>query len=139
MKRLPWFLLAVSLAFNISFAVGLLKARSDMEKAKTFSGRAELMARELNLNDQQQKEFQTLLDQAEKIRAQYAPQREAYLAELIKDKPDAKALEDYMVGDTARQRRLAMLELTRKMMAVLTPQQRQQFTHLCSTQNASSK
>ena len=95
--KVPWILLAVSLAFNIFFTVGYVRAWGRMTRCRGFKGRARIIARKLNLDDEQQQDFENILSEFEELRKQRAPQRDAFMAELIKDEPDEKK------GDPAEQ------------------------------------
>lgn len=136
--KLPWILLAVSLAFNVFFAVGYFQAKGRMAKRRTFKGRARIIARKLNLDDHQQQAFESFLGEFDQLRKDRAPQRDAFMAELIKDKPDEKLLEEHVAGEAARKRRLAKLALRRKFIGLLTPQQREQFVQLVKKRRSSS-
>ena len=129
-NRLPWILVAVCLAFNVFFTVGFLRARSRMAKARTFRGRAELMARRLELDQQQRQAFERLLDEMEQLRKARTPRRDALLAEIVKDEPDEQVLETFVSGDAAIRHRRAKLALMRKFIALLRPEQRERFEEM---------
>ena len=86
--KLPWILLAVSLAFNAFFSVGFIQARSRMSRAHTLTGRAEKLARKLQLDQQQHEQFQQLLDRFKQLRQGRADEKSEFLLELAKQKPD---------------------------------------------------
>ena len=136
--KVPWILLAVSLAFNVCFTVGYVQAKGRMAKRRGFKGRARILARKLDLNDRQQKEFESILGEFDQLRKERAPERDAFLTELIKDEPDEKVLGEYAAGEAAKTRRLANLALMRKFVALLTPQQREQFVQLVKKRTSSS-
>ena len=136
--KVPWILLAVSLAFNVFFAAGYVRAKDRMAKRRTFKGRARIMARKLKLDDRQLEAFEQLLSEYGQLRKNRAPQREAFMAELIKAKPDEKLLEEHVAGEAARKRRLAKLALMRKFIGLLTPQQREQFVQSVKKRRSSS-
>ena len=137
--KLPWILLAISLAFNALFTVGYFQARKQMEEARTFRGRTEAFARELGLDAEQYEIFSQLRDQFEQLRLQIAPQQEAFLDELIKENPDQKVLEDFCVGDFRNQLRLERLALMQKFVKMLRPDQRQMFVQKVKKRFGSSK
>jgi len=136
--KAPWILLAVSLAFNIFFAVGYVHAKGRMAKRRGFKGRARIVARKLKLDDRQQQELESIFGEFDQLRKDRAPQRDAFMAELIKDEPDEKLLEEFMAGEAAKTRRLAKLALMRKFIRLLTPQQREQFVQLVKKRSSSS-
>jgi len=128
--RLPWLLLAVSMAFNAFFAFGYLQGEAHAGQRRSFRDRARAMARQLDLDDRQLQAFEQILEGYERLREARAPQREAFWAELVKDRPDEKLLDDYMAGEPARRDRLAKLALIQKMIALLSPQQREKLVQL---------
>jgi len=137
--KIPWILLAVSLAFNVFFAIGYVQAKDRMAKSRGFKARARMIARKLDLDDRQQKAFEDILGQFDQLRKDRAPQRDAFMAELIKDEPDDRRLEEYMTGEEAKNRRLANLALMRKFIGILTPQQRQKYVELVKERRSSSE
>jgi Spy/CpxP family protein refolding chaperone len=136
--KVPWVLLAVSLAFNVFFAVGYVQAKGRMAKRRGFKGRARIIARKLKLDDRQQQAFESILGEFDQLRKDRAPQWDAFMAELIKDKPDEKLLEELVAGEAATKRRLAYLALRRKFIGLLTPQQREQYVQLVKKRSSSS-
>ena len=135
--KLPWILLAVSLAFNVFFAAGYVRAKSRMAKRRGFKGWARTIARKLDLDDRQQQELESIVGEFDQLRKDRAPQRDAFMAELIKDEPDEKLLEEFMAGEAAKTRRLAKLALMRKFIGLLTPQQREQFVQSVKRRSSS--
>ena len=136
--KVPWILLAVSPAFNVFFTVGYVRAKGRMAKRRGFKGRARIIARKLKLDDRQQREFEKVLGEFDQLRKDRAPQRDAFMAELTKDEPDEKLLEEFMAGEAATTRRLANLALMRKFIGLLTPQQREQYVQLVKKRRSSS-
>ena len=136
--KVPWVLLAVSLAFNVFFAVGYFQAKDRMAKRRGFKGRARIIARKLKLDDRQQQAFEGILGEFDQLRKDRVPHRDAFLAELIKDEPDEKVLEEFKVGEAAKTRRLANLALTRKFIGLLTLQQREQYVQSVKKRRSSS-
>lgn len=135
--RLPWILLAVSLAFNVFAAVGRLQCSPPKSPAAT-TGRAAPSARDrvaalaekLNLSAEQRKEFEQAMTESDKLREARSPLKDKFLSELIKDSPDEKVLEDYMTGPETDQYRVKRLELMTRFVKVLSPEQRQMFVQL---------
>lgn len=136
--KLPWILLLISVAFNAFFAVGFLEAKSGMSKAHSLEGRAELLAKRLKLDDQQRKAMEGLVEEARRLRKARAPRRDALLAEIMKDKPDEKALEDLVNGAAANKHRLDRLALIRKMIDLLRPEQRDKWVDLIKKRTSAS-
>ena len=106
--------LVLSLVFNVFFALGYFPILRHKRQGKTFHGRTERIAEKLNLDQDQYKLFQD-------IRESKSNQRQAYLAELVKDNPDQKLLE-----------RLSLegLNNMQKFMRSLRPEQRQLFLEM---------
>ena len=130
MKAILSILLAISLAFNVFFAVGYFQACKEAEIAQTLEGRAKMMAQKLNLDVQQYKVFEGLLAEFVQLREAKNAQRDAFLSELLKDEPDEKVLENFCAGDSAKQHRLAGLALMRKFIGILHPHQRELFVEI---------
>ena len=107
-------LLAVSLGFNVFCTVGSLHNKKMMRLAHSPQGRWELMAKELDLTEEQYQRLQ-------QRRQRMGPKRQDFLDELIKDEPDQKLLE-----------RLALekLALRQEFMSDLTLEQRQKFVKM---------
>ena len=139
MKVILLTLLIVSLAFNVFFTVGFFQACKQEDKARTLEGRARIMAEKLKLDQQQYKVFETLLAEFTKLRQTRAAQRDAFFAELVKDQPNEKMLEDLCAGDSVKQYRLDMLALMRKFIGMLHPQQRETFLEIIRNRNSSDR
>jgi len=136
--RLPWILLAVSVVFNAFFLAGFLRARSEAEKPRTFQEKADRMAARLDLDPQQKAQFENIVDEFDRLRKERTPEREAFLAELVKEDPDEKTLENYVTGEAADEYRLKKLSLARQFVALLRPEQRKKFTEMIRKRGASS-
>ena len=137
--RLPWMLVAVSVVFNVFFVISFVRARSEAETPRTFLEKAHRLARKLDLDEQQMAEFEHVIDEMERLRAERGPLREAFLAEMIKEDPDDKVLENYVAGETAIEYRLNKLSVALKLVALLKPEQRQTFVELIRKRGATSK
>lgn len=137
--RLPWILVAVSVVFNAFFLIGFVQARAAAQRPRTFLEKAHRLAKKLELDQQQMAEFEHLIDEFQRLRTERAPQREAFLAEMIKDEPDEKVLKDYVAGEAAGEYRLNKLSLARKLVDLLRPEQRQEFVELIQKRSAPSK
>ena len=137
MKRtLLVIILAVSLAFNILFAAGYLQARKRMEEARTFRGRSEALARQLELDAEQYEVFNHLRDEFEQLSGRMASEREVFINELIKEKPDQKILEDFCVGKSMKQIRLERLALMQRFVSILRQDQRAKLVERVKNRSA---
>jgi Spy/CpxP family protein refolding chaperone len=136
--KLPWILLVISVAFNAFFIVGGLHAKSRVAKAHTLEGRAALFAKRLELDDQQRKVLDGLVEEARRLRQTSAPRLEAFLAEVTKDQPDEKALTDLVNGPAASQDRLDRVALIRKVVALLRPEQRDKWVEMVKKRTSAS-
>ena len=116
-------LLAVSLAFNFFFTVGYFQAKKRMKLAHSPEGRMELLAKKLNLDEEQYKNFQ-------QRRQSMGGKRQVFLAELIKDKPDQKLLESFA---------LERIALMQEFMRDLSPEQKQMFVEIINKRSSPSR
>ena len=139
MKVILSSLLIISLAFNVFFTVGFFRACKQEDRAWTIEGRAHIMADKLKLDGQQHKVFETLLAEFAKLRQTRAAQQDAFFAELVKNHPNEKMLEDLCAGDSVKQYRLDMLALMRKFIGMLNPQQRETFLEIIRSHNSSDR
>lgn len=103
--------LVVSLAFNAASLVGYFLIRWRMQRAHSPEGRMELLATRLDLDEEQYKRFK-------QRREGMGDKGREFLAELIKDEPDQKLLEKFM---------LERLASRQEFMRDLRPEQRQKF------------
>lgn len=138
MKTKLTILLAVSLAFNLLFILFYLLATNEPPALLSFEQRVRIMAEKLDLDDQQAEAFERFLASFKEFRDENAPDRDKYLAELIKSHPDERFLRDYHVGPEASQRRLAMMAMMREFIDILRPQQRQLFIDTIAHRGSSS-
>ena len=132
-------LLAVSLAFNIFLPIGFFLARKQEDTAKTFHGRTELLARQLNLDQDQYKVFEQLRDQFVKLRQDRLTQRRAFLTEVMKDKPDQKFLKNFCAGKDVAKYRPEVLALMQKFVRILRPEQKQMFVEIINKRFSTSR
>ena len=110
--RILTILLVVSLAFNAFCIVGKLCPRNKMRFGHGSRGRMQRWAKKLDLTDEQVERFK-------QRRQSMGAKRQAFFAELIKDKPDQKLLESFA---------LERLALIQECMRDLSPEQKQKFT-----------
>ncbi len=116
-------LLAVSLAFNVFFVRGYLQAKKQMQLTQSHQGRMELLAKELNLDEEQYERFQ-------QRRQSMGPKRQVFLDELIKEKPDQKLLESFA---------LERIALMQEFMRDLSPEQKQKFVEIINKRFSPSR
>jgi hypothetical protein len=109
MKRLvPWMLLVLSVAFNVSFAAAYFRARGALA---TPSGRRRLVARMLELDARQRRELASL--EAEKeaelqpLIEKIRPHRNRFWEEASKPDPDVAKAVGIATEDAAQLRRQA--------------------------------
>ena len=107
-------LLVASLAFNVCFTVGYSQAKKRMRLLHSPQARMEFLAKKLNLSQEQYNNFK-------QRRQSMGPKRQAFLDELIKDKPNQKLLEKLA---------LEKLALRQEFMRDLSPEQRQMFVEI---------
>jgi Spy/CpxP family protein refolding chaperone len=139
--RLPWILLAVSVALNvllIGFGVGFLWHRPPEggPLAMDRQQRVEAVTRELGLQPQQREAFRQFVQHTQQaqraLREKNQPILEATRRELIKPTPDEAAL-DRLFGEVTANRRAFQDETShamRQFLTTLTPEQRDGFLRL---------
>ena len=132
--KLPWILLVISLAFNAFFLIGFTQARKQIERAKTFRGRTEAIAKQLNLDPQQYENFTRIRDEFEQLLRQLTEKRQEFFAELVKDHPDQKVVDAFRSGDSVKQLRLQVLDRIESFFGILRPEQRQKLVELVRKQ-----
>jgi uncharacterized membrane protein len=127
--------LALSLMFNVFFAVGYLRAR---EVARTISqspDTARLAAEELDLDEAQRAVFTELRsamdDERETLREGIALAREELLDELDRPSPDLDRVQTLIDREAEyhRQLRMAAAERMRQFVEMLSPEQRRELFH----------
>ena len=116
-------LLAVSLAFNLFFILGFFQAKKQMEPVQTVRSHREIFLEQLDLDENQLKFFQ-------QPRQNRSEQSRAFLAELIKDKPDQKLLESFHLQKLVR---------TQEFISILRPEQKQKFVEIFNKQFSTSR
>ncbi len=121
--RILTIFLAVSLGFNVFCIVDYLYPKKETRLALNPQGRMELLAKELNLTEEQYERFQ-------QRRQSISSKRQAFLDELIKGKPDQKLLESF-----ALERIASMQEFMRD----LSPEQKQKFVEIISKRFSPSR
>ena len=107
-------LLAVSLAFNICFTVGYSDAKKRRLLLHSPQARMEFLAKKLDLTEEQYNNFK-------QRRQSMGEKRQAFLDELIKDKPNQKLLEKLALEKLAHRQ---------EFMRDLSSEQRQMFVEI---------
>ena len=107
-------LLVISLAFNAFCAVGFVCAKRRMRLLHSPQGRMEFLAKKLDLTEEQYNNFK-------QRRQSMGEKRQAFLDELIKDKPNQKLLEKLALEKLAHRQ---------EFMRDLSSEQRQMFVEI---------
>ena len=135
--RLPWILLALSLALNLFFVGGAVWVRSEAARAQLPPAeRFEQVARQLSLDANQRAAFDRFIG-ALRLRTRHMreinqPLLEEAWGELAKAKPD-DALVDRLLDETASNRHAYQLDTShalRNFLATLSDPQRATFVDL---------
>ena len=135
--KLPWVLLAISLAINVGFAAAVFQSRSEVERlAASPDARLEVITQELGLNEQQAADLLALRD---RLRAGWQPvsaarreRRLAILTELAEPEIDRAHLAQLMKqgGEEQRAAFARMAADLHSYLRSLTPEQRQRFLEM---------
>ncbi len=125
-------LLALSLAFNLFFALGFVRATWTLRRLRTPTGRAALVATRLDLDPQQRQHRDRLLERARaEVRSLERSEalRAEYWAELAGTPPDPQRLHELVDRSAAAhtQARHAAVDYMVDFLAVLRPEQRREF------------
>lgn len=132
-KKLPWILLAISVALNIFAVAGFFYAKSQAEMRMLDRSPVMAAARELNLTEPQKAAFEKMRNDirraSDDIRAEMRPVRRQLLDELAKPQPDFAAADQRIddLGDIQGKRFKAMVRAVHEFQQSLTPQQQEQF------------
>lgn len=132
-RNLLLFLLALSVLFNVFFAVGYLQARAEASLAGSPARLEQRVKRELDLDGEQSALFTRLRSGMEEEDAlfhqEFAAIQQELTAELARQDPDAERVESILErqDDLRRRRRMAASERFRAFMEVLSPEQRMRF------------
>jgi uncharacterized membrane protein len=137
LPRLPWVLLALSLALNLFFIGGVFWVRNQAAQANlTPPERFAMVASQLSLDANQKAAFQRFVRdmrmRTRQLRETNQPLIQETWEELAKTKPD-DALIDHNLDEAASNRHSYQLETShalRTFLAALSPEQRQQFIEL---------
>jgi len=141
-KKLPWFLLIVSVCFNLFFLAGAVKARRVWEQLKKPEGRARWVANQIGLDEDQIGAVQVLLTrQNTKLKAlgrEWKPEFERFWrtasdAEVDRTRIEAaveKLYEPWKTGAVIR------TECLRDILALMTREQQKALIELIRKKNA---
>lgn len=132
--RLPWVLLALSLALNLCFIAGVFWVRMEASHAQMGPAeRMELVVKQLALDDNQRAAFdrfvRTMRMKARQLRETNQPLIDAAWQEFAKQQPDDAAT-DKLFEQAANNRRSFQLETgraLREFLAALSEDQRTKF------------
>lgn len=128
MRKLPWFLLAVSIIFNFTFAGGFLQARSDALVAE--GERSGAVADELDLTDEQKEAYTSLRaeakDRATELREAILLARQDLWAQIRSSSPDREKIQQTQkqLGELYQEYRELAGEHLQQFLGVLRPDQR---------------
>jgi Spy/CpxP family protein refolding chaperone len=131
--RLPWILLAISVALNVFAVAGYFYAKNRHESR--MMDRSPIMAatRDLKLTPAQNEALEKMRADVRKsssdIRDEMRPLRRELLVELGKDQPDFAAVDRKIddLGDVQSKRFKAMVRAVHDFQQTLTPEQRAEF------------
>ena len=127
-KTLPWILLALSLAFNVSFVLGMFHARHHRGLPKTTEGRVELFAGMLELDKQQIERFRVLDKKVsvgrDAFKEKMRERSEQFWVEIVKDNPDEAVLNEFTQPGPRVGHRQKFVQHMREFIAILRPDQR---------------
>ncbi|MFQ5776249.1 MAG: Spy/CpxP family protein refolding chaperone [Kiloniellaceae bacterium] len=132
--RLPWILLAVSLAANVFFAAGVgYTVYTAGRAAESPDARIDLVAERLNLDDAQRKALRELRERADvrrqAMRDAISPMRNAILEQVARPTFDRDRVLE-MLQEFGAERRLYFAEFAEDLhdyLVTLSPEQRRQF------------
>ncbi len=136
-SRLPWILLALSLALNLCFIAGVFWVRMEASRAQLSPpARMELVAKQLSLDDNQRAAFErfvgTLRLKSRHLRETNMPLVDDAWQEFAKQQPDEAAI-DKLFEQAADNRRSFQIETgraLREFLAILSEDQRTKFIAL---------
>ncbi len=133
-RKWLWLTLSVSLVFNAMFVAGYWQASHDRGGRRSFERRTQWMAHHLGLEGEQREAFDQVAEEIAKQREQMRSQRREWkqqlMEELGKDEPDDAAIEQLITEAFTPQRAREMVSQMRRLMDVLTPEQRQKCLEL---------
>lgn len=141
-SRLPWILLALSLALNLCFIAGVFWVRMEASRAQLSPPeRMELVAKQLSLDDNQRAAFdrfvRTMRLKSRHLRETNMPLVDDAWQEFAKQQPDEAAIDKFF-EQAANNRRSFQIETgraLREFLIVLSEDQRTKFIALVKTRD----
>jgi len=131
---LPWFLFAVSVAFNVFFVVGMSYGHRGRSGRPGPEERTALLHRKLDLDEAQKTAILELERKSEEERSRIDAERgsrfDALMKELVKDKPDEAVISEFVKTGNSAQRLQRFVDHVRSVMKVLRPEQREKAVEL---------
>jgi Spy/CpxP family protein refolding chaperone len=135
-RRVTPILLALSVALNVSFVAGFIFAARQLRALETREGRAEWAARRLRLDDAQRESFLRLQgawrSEVDQVRRRHQAEMDAFWQAAVQDGADAAALRAQLLPllDAQRQTAADGIEHMLRVLATLTPEQRQKLVEM---------
>ena len=139
-KRLPWILLALSVALNVSFVAGFLHVRGVLRKLQTPEGRAEWAADRLKLDGPQKATLERVSREwtlkMRQLQQAHADDLDAFWAEMIRgeDKPVTRADLERLL-EVQRTATVRSVEDLHRVWRSLNPDQRQALVRMIREKN----
>lgn len=125
---LPWFLFAVSAAFNVLFVVGMATRPQQHAGRPSPEERTAFFARKLELDEGQRSAFLELEKKAGEERSRVDRERgqqfDALMKELVKEGPDEAAVKEFIKAGNSTNKGERFVDYMRAVMKILRPEQR---------------
>lgn len=138
--RHSWVLLALSVCFNLFFAIGYARTRLVLRDLETPEGRERLVAERLDLDHGQRREFDRVGDEiraaVDRYRRANAGSLDEFWAEMVKDRPDPRRIEAMVLDRTKLREGLnvqMVLEML-KFVQVLDQRQKEAYVRIVRKQ-----
>lgn len=129
-RHVSWFLLALSLLFNVFFAAGYARARSEGDPGGAVASPANDVGHALGLDSRQRAAYSAMREQfdadAADLGSSVALLQRQFMDELQRAEPDLDRLRELATrnAELERERRLIAGSRMRDFVAMLTPEQR---------------
>ena len=132
--KMPWILLAVSVAFNVFFVAGMVMGRRHREPDKSPERQVQLLTRKLDLDEGQRAQCLALEENVaadhEALKKEFLAEFDKFWAEIIKDNPDETVLQAFVQNAPGPKRRQRFVDHMRGLMKILRPEQRERAAKL---------
>lgn len=141
-KKLPWFLLVVSVCFNLFFLAGAAKVRKVLKQLKTPEGRAEWVGKQIGLDQDQRKAVRNLMtgqtDKLKELGREWRPEFEKYWRVATDPGADRSRIEAAVENLYAPFKEAAIIktECFRDILELMTREQQQALIELIRKKNA---